>query len=252
MGWDSEYYCGVSNELKQDPADPAIRLALLIEHMLFRESLARLLASEPGFELVAECASGAEALEALRRSKADVVLLDLRIGQERGEDFMCAARRAGYTGKYLVVTSTLDAANSAMALKLGASGVFLQSGSSARLIRAIQLVASGEAWVDPKIIQLLADRYPASEERLLGPAGLTSRQQMVLDGIAAGLTNRMIAGTLGVSEGTVKATLHQLFVKAGVRTRGQLVHAALAGSLVVAGQVIARQEDTADRTDLRS
>jgi DNA-binding NarL/FixJ family response regulator len=224
--------------IRRDPTGPPIRLVLLNEHMLFRESLARLLASEPGFELVAGCASGAEALEVLERSGADVVLLDLRVGQERSDQFMGAARRAGYAGKYLIVTSTLDAGNSAMALRLGASGVFLQSGSSARLVQAIRMVVSGESWVDPQIIQLLADRYPMSREHSLDAAGLNSRQQAVLDGVAGGLTNRIIADKLGVSEGTVKATLQQLFVKAGVRTRSQLVRAALEGSFVFAAQEV--------------
>jgi two-component system, NarL family, nitrate/nitrite response regulator NarL len=146
------------------------------------------------------------------------------------------ARRSGYSGRYLIVTPTVDAANSAAALRLGASGVFLQSGSSARLLQAIRFVVSGESWVDPAIIQQLADRYPASQEHSFEASNLTSRQQTVLDGVAAGLTNRTIADKLGVSEGTVKATLQQLFVKAGVRTRSQLVRAALDGSFVFSEQ----------------
>src|SRR5690242_15770712 len=100
-----------------------IRLLLLHGHVLFRESLARLLASEQGFELVAEQANRAEALDVLQGSSVDIVILDF------DENFMSASRKAGYAGKFLIVTSTLDAAISASALRLGASGIFLESGS---------------------------------------------------------------------------------------------------------------------------
>jgi DNA-binding NarL/FixJ family response regulator len=205
-----------------------VRLCLIHERALFRESLARLLAAEPDFELVAECASSDEALDSLK-SGINVVLLDL--GGEGAMAFMIAARNAGYQGKFLVVTSTVDAASSAQALKLGASGIFLESNSSARLIQAVRLVANGEAWLDQNLIQILAGRYPANEDPHLRIADLTGRQQTVVQGVVDGLSNRKIADRLGMSEGTVKSTLQQLFAKAGVRTRSQLVRAALEGTL---------------------
>jgi DNA-binding NarL/FixJ family response regulator len=200
-----------------------IRLILLDDHLLFRESLARLLASEHDFELVAECASAADAFKSLTHCGVDVILVDIGIAK----DFIPWAQRVRYPGKCLVIARQLDAPGSAIVLKYGASGIFLASDSSSRLIQAIRLVASGEAWVDQKVLQLLAERYPHFEPRL--PGNLTEREQTVLHGVVDGLSNRKIGNQIGVSESTVKATLQHLFKKAGVRTRSQLVRIALEG-----------------------
>jgi len=201
-----------------------IRVALLDDHLLFRESLARLLSSERDFELVAECTASAEALEGLQGLEVDVILVDIGIATE----FIPCARKVLLPGKVLVIARKLDATDSAMVLKCGASGVFLDSDSSTRLVQAIRLVANGEAWIDQKVIQLLAERYPHYEERRFG--ALTEREQMVLQGVIDGLSNGKIGIKLGVSESTIKATLQHLFTKAHVRTRSQLVRIALEGS----------------------
>jgi DNA-binding NarL/FixJ family response regulator len=216
------------------------RLALLDDHGLFRESLGHLLASEPDFEVVGQCSTSSEALELLGSKSVDLVLLELRIGAEPCDEFISAARLAGYQGKFLLVTAGIDPAGSAAALKLGASGIFLKCNSSSRLVQAIRVVASGDAWVDQKVIQLIADRYPQHEDQRLGR--LTDREQTVLKGLLNGLTNKKIGRQVGVSESAIKSTLQQLFDKAGVRTRSQLVRAALDGSLAPEGTDTPRRE----------
>ena len=218
------------------------RLALLDDHGLFRESLGHLLASEPDFEVVGQCSTFVEALELLNGTAVDLVLLELSIGTERCDEFISAARQAGYRGEFLLVTAGIDPARSAAALKLGACGIFLKCNSSVRLVQAIRLVVSGEAWVDRRVIQLIADRYPQHEDQRLG--SLTKREQTVLKGLLDGLTNKKIGRQAGVSESAIKATLQQLFDKAGVRTRSQLVRAALDGSLAPEG-VVAPSRETA-------
>jgi DNA-binding NarL/FixJ family response regulator len=203
------------------PNHQRIRLVLLDDHVLFRESLARLLASEHDFELVAECTTPAEALKSLRDREADVILVAAGIAKE----FIPCARKARYPGKSLVIASEIDAGNSAIVLKYGASGIFLASDSSSRLVQAIKLVAHGEAWLDQKVIQLLAERYSNYEDRWFGR--LRDRERSVLLGIVDGLSNRKIGAQIGVSESTIKAILQSLFSKAGVRTRSQLVRIAL-------------------------
>jgi len=215
--------------LKAPSDSQRTRLALLDDHGLFRESLGHLLASEPDFEVVGQCSTSAEALQLLDGAPVDLVLLELSIGTERGDDFISAAKHAGYQGKFLLVTADIDPAGSAAALKLGASGIFLKCNSSSRLLQAIRLVAIGEAWVDQRVIQLIADRYPQHHDRRRGD--LTKRERTVLNGLLDGLTNRRIGRQIGVSESAVKATVRQLFAKTGVRTRSQLVRAALDGSL---------------------
>jgi DNA-binding NarL/FixJ family response regulator len=207
-----------------------IRLLVLDDHILFREGLSRLLASEPDFEMTGNCGTGAEALEVLAHKEVDVVLLDFDLGEDHGTQFISAAREAGYQGRFLMITAGMTATESSIALQLGASGVFLKHNSPGTLAKAIRLVAAGEMWLDQKVIQSMADGVHQRED-LSFRALLTEREQRVLRGIFEGLTNKEIAGQLGVSEGAVKATLQQLFQKTHVRTRSQLVRIALEGSL---------------------
>jgi DNA-binding NarL/FixJ family response regulator len=207
-----------------------IRLLLIDDHILFRDGLSRLLALEPDLEVVAGCGTVAEALETVGRKPVDIVLLDYDLGEDHGSHFISSARRAGYTGKVLMVTAGMSAKESSTALHLGASGIFLKHNSPGTLAKAVRLIMGGEIWVDPKVIQLMADRVDQREEERASPL-LTEREQEVLRGIFEGLTNKEIGAQLGVTDGAVKATLQQLFQKTGVRTRSQLVRIALEGSL---------------------
>jgi DNA-binding NarL/FixJ family response regulator len=210
-----------------------IRLLLLDDHVLFRESLARLLASEPDFEMAGHCGTAAEARDLLARHRVDVVLLDFDLGEDHGGRFIQAARREGYEGKILMVTAGMSATESAIALQLGASGIFLKHNSPGTLAKAIRQVAAGEMWVDPKVIMQMAGGVQERESEAARKL-FTQREQQVLQGIFEGLGNKEIAAQLGVSEGAVKATLQQLFQKTRVRTRSQLVRIALESSLVTA------------------
>jgi DNA-binding NarL/FixJ family response regulator len=132
-----------------------------------------------------------------------------------------------------MVTAHMNARQALQALQLGASGVFLKHDSPVNLIRVIRLIASGEVWLDRKIVQLMAESA-APPIRAELRQGLTEREDQVLHGVLEGLTNRGIATQLGTSEGAVKAALQQLFEKAGVRSRSQLVRAALESGLGLA------------------
>src|SRR5882724_3579163 len=88
-----------------DSAERRIEIVLVDDHALFRESVARLLAAEPGFRVVAHCSSVAEGLAALRKTHVDIVLLDFDLGQGDGGEFMRLAKQQGFTGKVLVVTA---------------------------------------------------------------------------------------------------------------------------------------------------
>jgi two-component system, NarL family, nitrate/nitrite response regulator NarL len=206
------------------------RLLLVDDHILFREGLSRLLASEPDFEIAGACGASAEALEILRNAPVDVILLDFDIGKDHGANFISAARRSGYTGKILMVTAGMSAKESSVALKLGASGIFLKHNSPGSLAAAIRLVTAGEMWVDQRVIQLMAEELQQGDEGTARPL-LTDREQQVLQGVFEGLANKEIAARLDLTEGAVKASLQALFQKTHVRTRGQLVRIALEGSL---------------------
>ena len=209
-----------------------IRLLLVDDHPLFREGLARLLASEPDFEMVAQCGTATEGIEVLSRSDVDVVLLDFDLGDEHGNRFIASARQSGYTGRILMVTAGMGAKESSAALKLGASGILLKNSTSAStLANAIRLVAQGELWVDQKVIQQMADALQDDQQRL--PRTFTQREDQVLRGVFEGLKNKEIAANIGVSVDLVKARLKQLFLKTGARTRSQLVLIALQESFHV-------------------
>jgi DNA-binding NarL/FixJ family response regulator len=202
-------------------------LLLVDDHVLFRQSLRRLLESEPEFEVVADCGTAGEALDLLQRGAVvDMVLLDFDLGRDHGSQVIAASRHAGSTAKILMVTAGMTATESATALRLGASGIFLKQDSPSALVQAIRLVSGGAMWVDQDIIQQMAahvDEQGAPHDR----PPLTAREQQVLQGVFEGLANKEIGVRLGVSESAVKATLQQLFRKTGVRTRSQLVRVAL-------------------------
>ncbi len=208
-----------------------IRLLLVDDHPLFREGLARLLAAESDFEMIAHCSTSGEALQFLSRSNVDVVLLDFDLGDEQGNHFISSARRSGYGGKILMVTAGMNATESSVALKLGASGIVLKHSSPVTLSDAIRLVAKGETWVDQKVVLQMAHWLQGEAQNL--PRAFTEREDQVLRGVFEGLSNKEIAAKIGVSESSVKAALQQLFDKTGVRTRSQLVRIALEGPLRV-------------------
>jgi two-component system nitrate/nitrite response regulator NarL len=204
-----------------------IRLVLLDDHLLFRESLARLLGTHDGFEVVAEFTTTSEALKNLKDSGVDVILVDIGIAKE----FISRARKARFPGRFLAIAREVNAKDSAVVLRCGASGIFLDSDSSAWFIQAIRLVANGEGWVDHKVMQLIAARYSAKRDRWLDT--LTEGEQTVLQGVIEGLSNRKIGVRAGIPESRIKTTLQRLYTKASVRTRSQLVRTALEASPVI-------------------
>lgn len=211
-----------------------MRLLLVDDHVLFREGLSRLLASEPDFEIAGSCGTAAEALEVLKQKPVDIVLLDFDLGKEHASKTISSARCQGFEGKILMVTAGMSGNESAVAIRLGASGIFLKQNSTDTLTKAIRMVAGGEGWVDERVIRLLADAVDRSEYQGSGKS-LTKREQQVLRSVFEGLTNKEIAVQLDVTESAVKATLQQLFQKTGVRTRSQLVRIALERSLGTSG-----------------
>lgn len=219
-----------SPEFKSPALSGRVRLLLVDDHILFRESLGRLLSSEPEFEVVGQCGTAREALEFLRQSPIDLVLLDFNLPDLRGDDVVRLARDSGYSGQILIVTGAIDSAQSSEVLQRGASGIFLKHNPVESLLRAIRVVAAGDVWLDRKVLRHLAERAPSVGDRTFQTV-LTDREKHVLAGVLEGLTNLKIAARLGVTEGAVKSTLQQLFEKTNVRTRSQLVRVAVEASI---------------------
>jgi DNA-binding NarL/FixJ family response regulator len=234
-----------------------LRLIVLSDQALFRTSLARFLASDPGLEVVCECARCGEALNTLRdslkdtpeASPVDVVLVDLTVACENAAEFLTAARAVGYPGRFLIIAETADAEKLTSILKLGASGIFRKSEAPDRLVLAIRLVAAGALWVDDSVVAQLTVQPPDPPNQMANrrSATLEDREVKIVLGIMDGLTTRKIGRDLDLSEGAVKNILQGLFAKTGVRKRSQLVRLALEGSL---GARFARRQAvaTADTT----
>ncbi|HEY0264011.1 MAG TPA: response regulator transcription factor [Granulicella sp.] len=206
------------------------RLLLLDDHVLFREGLVRLLATEGEFELVAQCNTCEEALAVLDRQAVDLVLLDFDLGNETGTRFLTEAHAAGHRHSVLLVTAGVSPVDSALLWEKGISGIFLKHGSPATLLEAIRAAASGQRWLEATMETGVSEQVHP-DERLQGAKLLTARELQVLRCVFEGLINKQIAARIGVSESSVKATLQQLFDKTGVRTRSQLVRFALERSL---------------------
>jgi len=208
------------------PMSSEIRILLVDDHGLFRESLSRLLQTESDFHIVSTCASATEALAQPHLEDIDVVLLDYDLGPEQGTLFLDRARSCGFSGHILLVTAGMSDAVMLRALESGSSGVFLKHSPPSRLVEAIRKVVAGEVWLDPAVTRSII----AAANNAVAPRraqGLTQREQAVLKGVFEGLTNKEIGARLVISESSVKAVLQQLFEKTGVRTRSQLVRIAL-------------------------
>lgn len=203
-----------------------LRILIVDDHAVFRESVARFLGAETGFEVVGHCASVEDAVAIVRRHHVDIVLLDIDLGRRDGSQFLELSRHQGFQGKVLVVTAGIEAGQAAELVRQGVAGIFMKHKSAALLTDSIREVMAGNAVFDQALLQ----RAFAGQDSMTSSAPtsrFTSRERRVLGGVLEGLANKEVAARLSVSESSVKATLQQLFAKTGVRTRAQLVRIAL-------------------------
>jgi two-component system nitrate/nitrite response regulator NarL len=203
----------------------SIRLLIVDDHTMFREGLARMLEREQDLRVVGQCASSADALTVLHDVEVDIVLLDVDLGTERGLDFVTAAKRAGFQGRFLIVTAGISDHESVQLIEAGVAGILHKQNSTEVLGNTIRKVASGEVCLEKAYLGPLFRSVDRS--RAVRPIRLTDRDKAVLRFTLQGLTNREIAGRMELSESAVKASLRQVFGKLNVRTRAQAVKVAL-------------------------
>jgi two-component system nitrate/nitrite response regulator NarL len=204
-----------------------IRILLVDDHSLFRDSLGRLLEAEPDFRIVATCSTTREALALVDREPVDIVLLDHDLGDDQGSAILEQLKTRHPDMRILMVTAGMDDAGTLHAFQTGASGIFLKHSPPAQLVEAIHRVMKGEMWLDSRAVRSLVSGVTVKAEVEQAPKSLSPRERSVLKAVFEGLTNKEIAGNLQVSESSVKAVLQQLFDKTGVRTRSQLVRIAI-------------------------
>lgn len=213
--------------------DPAIRVALLDDHTLFRDGLRRLFDTEPDIDLVAEAKSSAELFPLLERERPQLLLLDLNLQGENGLDILPRLAEEYPDVKVLVLTASIDQDDRINSIKLGARGVVLKYAASENLIKSIRKVAEGEMWVDhettKKLFEELADRRGPKAESPLDL--LTDREREVAALVGEGMRNKEIAERLFISERTVKTHISNIFQKLDLSDRLELALFAISQGL---------------------
>ncbi|MCO1658200.1 response regulator transcription factor [Pseudonocardia sp. S2-4] len=201
-----------------------------------RAGLAMIIDSEDGLEVVGEADDGAEAVRAARRTRPDVVLMDVRMP---GTDGITATGRlvAEDDPAKVVILTTFDADELVYeALRAGASGFLLKDAPAPELVNAVRVVAQGQAMLSPVITRRLLDDFArrgvAQAQQAPPPGLLTSREHEVLLLVAEGLSNGEIAERLVVGETTVKTHVGRVLAKLGLRDRVQAVVLAYETGLV--------------------
>ena len=202
----------------------AVRVVLVDDQELVRSGLRRILRRRDGFDIVAECADGAELPAVLAEQDADVVLMDLRMREVDGITATRLLAEDDDAPPVLVLTTFDDDEMLSGALRAGAAGFLLKDSSADDLIRAVRAVAAGDSWLDPAVTGRVLSSYRRST-----PAGppaadsayeaLTARELEVLLAMAAGRSNSEIADDLFISELTVKSHIGRIFTKLGLRDR---------------------------------
>lgn len=218
----------------------SLRVVVADDQALVRTGFRMILESE-GIDVVAEATTGVEAVEAVRRTRPDVVLMDIRMPEMDGLE---ATRRIGSSsadGPRVIILTTFDLDQYVYAaLSAGASGFLLKDVSPEHLAGAVRMVRSGDALLAPAITRRLVERFArrdaASAAIHRDLAALTPRELEVMGLLARGLSNTELAGRLQLSEATVKTHVARILGKLGLRDRAQAVVVAYETGLVSAGR----------------
>ena len=203
---------------------PKLRVLIADDQPLMRAGFRAVLEATGEMEVVAEAGDGVEAVAAARATRPDVVLMDIRMPNLDGIE---AIRQLPAHRVLVLTTFGLDE-YIVEALRVGASGFITKDVPAAELVRAVRVVAAGEALLTPAITRQLLDRVA---RRLPAPVGhrpealdeLTEREREVLELLARGMSNAEIAEALVVGEATVKTHVSNVLMKLGLRDRVQAV-----------------------------
>ena len=219
-----------------------IRVVLADDQALLRAGLRALLDAEDDIEVVGEAANGADAVDVVRATRPDVVLMDIRMP---GTDGLAATRDIvedpATAATRVVILTTFDLDEYVFdAVRIGASGFLVKDTEPAELLRGIRAVASGDALLSPGVTRRLIGEFALRSRGTSSPAAsrleaLTEREREVVALVGEGLSNVEIATRLFLSPATAKTHVSRAMVKLQVRDRAQLVVLAYEGGLVRPG-----------------
>jgi len=206
----------------------SLRVAIADDQQLVRAGFRMILDAEPGFTVVGEAADGLAAVNLVTREEPDVVLMDIRMPHLDGIDATRQITASGVATRVLVVTTFDVDEYVARAVRAGASGFLLKDTPPDELLRAIRVVARGDALLAPSSTRQLIEQYltgtaPALDDGSDVVERLTDRELEVLGLLARGLSNAEIAAELVLAETTVKTHVGRVLAKLDVRDRVQAV-----------------------------
>jgi DNA-binding NarL/FixJ family response regulator len=202
-----------------------LRILVADDHPVFREGLCALLSASAEIEVVGQAASGTEAVEAAARTAPHVVLMDLRMPGCNGIEATRRIRDANPDVAVVVLTMFDDDDSVFSAMRAGARGYLLKDAEGTDVLRAVRVVAGGEAIFGPSIARRLIDYFATVEPRPATVAfpELTDGERIVLDLIAAGHSNGEIAARLSLSPKTIRNRVSSIFSKLRVRDRADAI-----------------------------
>jgi two-component system, NarL family, nitrate/nitrite response regulator NarL len=200
-----------------------IRVVLADDHPIVLMALRQLLESDPGFEVLGSYDDGTATLEAVRESRPDVLILDLRMTPKSGLDVLQELKKSGPRTRVVVLTAAVDESEVLDAIRLGVQGVVLKEMAPHLLLHAVRKVHEGGRWVETELAGRAMEEMLQREAAIahLSPI-LTAREIEVARLAAAGLRNAEVAERLFISEGTVKLHLHNVYSKLKVGSRFEL------------------------------
>lgn len=201
-----------------------LKLMLVDDHYLVRMGLASIMALEPDVEVCAEASSGQEARALYRTHRPDVTLMDLRLPDISGTETLQAIRSEFPDARIVIISTYVCDEEIYGALQAGAMAYLVKSVQRDELMRAIRKAARGQRHIPAEVAARLAERVTRSQ--------LSSRELEVLRLLVAGRRNREIAGTLDITEGTVKLHVSSILGKLGVGDRTEAVTRALQHGIV--------------------
>lgn len=201
-----------------------ISVMVVEDHFVVRAGLMAIINSQPDMVMVAEAGNGRQAVDLFEQYEPDVTLMDLRIPALNGIEAIAAIVKTFPRAKIIVLSTYGGDEEIFKALQAGARAYFLKDVKGQDLINAIRAVHAGQRPLPPEIASRLAERIPRSE--------LSPRELEILRMIARGGSNREIAGSLAISEGTVRVHASNIFAKLGCSDRAQAVSEAFQRGII--------------------
>jgi len=201
-----------------------ISIVLADDHPIVLDGLENLFRLEPDFRVVARCVNGEESLDAVRRHRPDVLILDIHMPRDDGISVLRALRREDLPTQVVLLAAVLEEEEVLEALRLGVRGMLLKELAPQMVVRCVRKVHAGEQWIEKQSFGRALDtllRREAGEREAAGV--LTPREIEMVRMVARGLRNKEMSERLAITEGTVKIHLHNIYRKLKVENRVELI-----------------------------